>query len=120
MPRDHGEWFQIAAGVAACLIAAGLYRWFGFFGVGLFGMFILFVATRVDLQDGRGVGSDMNAGLFAQQIMAEQRFTRSEQAEWKSELRKSRRAIRYAQMVGLAFLVVGGAGFLFFDLHLGG
>ena len=29
------------------------------------------------------------------------------------------RAADYALMVGLAFLVVGGAGFLFFQLHLG-
>jgi hypothetical protein len=45
MPRDDLEIFHIAAALSTCLIAAGLYKWMGFFGVALLGLFILFVAT---------------------------------------------------------------------------
>jgi hypothetical protein len=117
MPRDARELFHVAAGLAACLIAAGLYRLFGFFGVGLLGMLILFGATSVDLQDWHGGG--MNAGLYSPRVTDDERFTRNERAGWKSERQNRRRATDYALMVGLAFFVVGGAGFLFFDLHLG-
>jgi hypothetical protein len=48
--------FEMAVGLAACLIAAGLFGLFGFIGVGLLGLFILSAATRLDLEDGRGIG----------------------------------------------------------------
>jgi hypothetical protein len=118
LPRDASELFHVACGIAASLIAAGLYRMFGFVGVGMLGLLILTVATRVDLKGGHSVGSGMNTNLYPQQVMDDQRFTRNEQAEWKSERRERRRGADYALMVGLAFLVVGGAGFAFFDLHL--
>jgi len=117
MPRDDIEWFHIAAGIAACFIAAGLYHWTGFLGVGLFGALIVFFATSVDLNDWRGSG--MSPSLYQQQVMDDERFTRNERAEWKGEHRRRLRASDYALMVGLAFLVVGGAGFLLFQLHLG-
>ena len=62
MPRDDIELFHIAAGVAAYFIAAELYKWTGFIGVGLFGVLIVFLATRVDLNDWRGSG--MSPSLY--------------------------------------------------------
>jgi hypothetical protein len=114
MPRDDIELFHIAAGVAACFIAVGLYKWMGFLGVGLFGILIIFIATSVDLNDWRGSG--MSHNLYQHQVMDDERFTRNERVEWKGERRKRLRASDYALMVGLAFLVVGGAGFLLFQL----
>jgi hypothetical protein len=114
VPRDDIELFHIAAGIAACLIAAALYRWIGFLGVGLFGMLIIFFAISVDLNDWRGLA--MNANLYQERMVNDERFTRNERAEWKGERRKRLRAADYALMVGLAFLAVGGAGFLLFQL----
>jgi hypothetical protein len=116
MPRDDTEWLHITAGIAACFIAAGLYRLMGFLGVALFGMVIIFLATSVDLNDWRGSG--MSSGLYSQ-MMDDERFTRNERTEWKGERRRRLRASDYALMVGLAFFVVGGGGFLLFQLHLG-
>lgn len=116
MPRDDIELLHIAAGVAACFIAAGLYKWTGFLGVALFGMLIIFLATSVDLNDWRGSG--MGSSLYSQRVMDDERFTRNERTEWKGERRRRLRASDYALMIGLAFLVVGGAGFLLFQLHL--
>jgi hypothetical protein len=117
MPRDDTEWLHIASGVAACLVAGGLYRWMGFLGVGLFGILIIFLAMSVDLNDWRGYG--MNGDLYQERVVADERFTRNERAEWQGERRKRWRAADYALMIGLAFLVVGGAGFLLLQLHLG-
>jgi uncharacterized protein involved in type VI secretion and phage assembly len=44
------------------------------------------------------------ADVYAQQVQAEQRFSRSEQAAWRRERKRSRRAVRSSQMLGLAFL----------------
>jgi hypothetical protein len=116
MPRDASEWFHVAASLSACMIAAGLFQLFGFIGVGLLGLFILSGATRLELQDGDGSGGGLHAGLYPHQFGDDQRFRRSVRAEQKSARHKSLQALRYAQMLGLAFVAVGGAGFLLFDL----
>ena len=107
MPLDDTELLHIAAAFAACLIAAGLYRWMGFLGVSLFGMLIIFLAMSVDLNDWRGSG--MSPSLYQQRVMDDEHSTRNERAEWKGERQRRWRAADYALMVGLAFLVVGGA-----------
>jgi hypothetical protein len=117
MPRDDIELFNIAVGFGACFVAAGLYRLMGFLGVALFGMVFIFLATSVDLNDWRGSG--MSSSLYSQRVMDDERFTRNERAEWKGERQRRWRFSDYALMVGLAFLVVGGSGFLLFQLHLG-
>jgi hypothetical protein len=120
MPRDDIEIFHIAAALGACVIAAGLYKWMGFFGVALLGLFILFVATNVDLEGGRSLGgSARNVSLFGQQIASEDNSTRSEQAALKNERKKRRRSTDYAMAVGGAFLLIGAVGFFFFQLHVG-
>ena len=92
----------------------------GFFGVALLGLFILFIATNVDLEGGRSLGgSARNVSLFAQQMEIEDSSTRSEQAALKGQRKKRRRSTDYAMAVGGAFLLVGGLGFFFFQLHLG-
>jgi hypothetical protein len=96
----------------ACFVAAALYRWIGFLGVALFGMIIVFLAVSVDLGDWRG--SAMHGNLYQQRLVDDQRYTRNEREAWKRERAKRWRASDYALMVGLAFLVVGGAGFLIF------
>jgi hypothetical protein len=108
--------FHMAAAISACLVAVGLYRWMGFFGVGLLGLIILYVATSVDLNEGRHGG--LRAGLYRRQP-EDERLTRGERAALKGERQERRRSIDYAMMVGSAFLLVGGAGFLLFQLHLG-
>jgi len=118
MPRDTSEMFHFAAALAACLVAAGLYRLFGFIGVGLTGLLILSAATRLELSDGESIGSARFPNLYAQDVMNDQGLSRSERAARLGERRRSRRAIRYAQMLGLALLVVGAGGFLLVDLHL--
>jgi len=105
--RDDREVFFIAAGLAGCLVAVGLYQWMGFFGVGLLGLLIVFVAISADMRD---------AGTSAHLMIDDKRFTRGERAERKDELRRHRRATDYALMVGLAFLVIGSLGFVVFQL----
>jgi hypothetical protein len=117
MPREDSELFHIAAGIVACFVAAWLYSRIGFLGVGLFGAVIVFLATSVDLNDWRGSG--MSPSLYQRQVMDDERFARNERVEWKGERRRRLRASDYALMIGLAFLVAGGGGFLLFQLHLG-
>jgi hypothetical protein len=118
MPRDDIEAFHIAAATASCLVAVGLYRWMGFFGVGLLGLVIVFVAAHADFEDGRGGGG--NVYLHASQIAVEERATRGEKAQLRSERAQRKRSTGFALGVGLAFLCVGNAGFLLFQLPMWG
>jgi hypothetical protein len=120
MNRDDVDLFHMAASLAACLIGTGLYAWMGFFGVGLLGLLILYVAINVDLEGGRSLGGGgRNAALFARQIAIEDGSSRSERAGMNNERRERQRSTDYAMMVGFAFLTIGGAGFVFFQLRLG-
>jgi hypothetical protein len=112
MLRDDIERSHIAMATIACFAAAGLYRWIGFLGVALFGMIIVFLAASVDLDDWRGTA--MHGNLYQQRLVDDQRYTRNEREAWKRERTRRWRASDYAMMVGLAFLAVGGAGFLIF------
>jgi len=118
MARDSEEPLRVAVGLAACFVAAGLYRMFGFLGVSMLGLFILSAALRLELEDGHGVGADDVPNLYAQQVQVAERFSRAERAAWRGEQARRRMALRYAQMLGLAILMVGGCGFAFVDLRL--
>lgn len=115
MLRDPNEWFRIAASLAACMIAAGLFRAFGFLGVAALGLLILSAAMRLELEEGSSVGPTGPGPHLRRRD--DPRFSRAELAERRSERRNSLLSLRYAQMLGLAFLVVGGGGFVVIDLH---
>ncbi len=117
MPRDDIDLFHIAAAIAACLVAVGLYRWMGFFGVGLLGLLVVFVVAKMS-------SSRMGAAAAAPCICMRGKSppkiapARSEKAGLRSD-RRRQRSSHYALTVGLAFLCVGGIGFALFQLHLG-
>ena len=65
MRREMQEIFEFAAGLSACLVAAGLYQAFGFIGVAVLGLMIASSASRLDLEDGRGVGGGNETDIYA-------------------------------------------------------
>ena len=87
----------------AALIALAVVTLFGFFGVGFFGLLILFICTQVELE------SDAGARLFAGQAQAKQTMPRAERAS---------KTTRFFRIVGIGLTLIGFGGFLYFQLGL--
>ena len=96
----------------AGLIVFAVVTLFGFFGVGFFGLLILFICTQVELE------SDAGARLFAPQAQARQNMPRAERASRGHEPSPAGKAIRFFRAVGIGLTLIGFGGFLYFQLGL--
>ena len=95
----------------AALIVYAVVTLFGFFGVGFFGLLILFICTQVELE------SDAGARLFAPQAQANQNMPRAERASQRRE-KSGIAATRFFKNVGIGLTLIGFGGFLYFQLGL--
>ncbi len=95
----------------AALVALAVVTLFGFFGVGFFGLLILFICTQVELE------SDAGASLLRAQALTRQnaRTEPSPQRHGKSPALTTTRSFR---IVGIGLTVIGFGGFLLFQLGL--
>ena len=96
----------------AGLVAFAVVTLFGFFGVGFFGLLILFICTQVELE------SDAGARLFAPQAQARQNMPRAERASQRHERSPVGKTTRFFRNVGIGLTVIGFGGFLYFQLGL--
>ena len=96
----------------ACLIVFAVVSIFGFFGVGFFGLLILFICTQVELE------SDAGARLFAPQAQAMQNMLRAERASQRHEQSSPGKTTRFFRNVGIGLTLIGFGGFLYFQLGL--
>jgi hypothetical protein len=94
----------------ASLFAFAIVALFGFFGVGFFGLLILFICTQVELD------SDAGARLFGAQ--ARQNIGRAESAARRHEPSPASRTTRFFRNVGIGLTLIGFGGFLYFQLGL--
>ncbi len=112
-PRDRERDVWLAVGAAGLLGLAWLAgSAIGWFGVGLVGLFVLFIATRIDLEGNRPIGHPMATGLHAGQYRSEAEHSRAERAARLSERGAVVSAARLAAMFGGA-LTVAGFGLFF-------
>ena len=96
----------------ACLVVFAVVSLFGFFGVGFFGLLILFICTQVELE------SDAGARLFAPQAQARQNMPRAERASRRHEQSPASKTTRFFKNVGIGLTLIGFGGFLYFQLGL--
>jgi hypothetical protein len=96
----------------AGLIVFAVVTLFGFFGVGFFGLLILFICTQVELE------SDAGARLFAAQGQARQNMPRAERASRGREQSPAGNITRFFRIVGIGLTLIGFGGFLYFQLGL--
>lgn len=114
-PRSLERLILSLVSVAALLGLAWLaWRAIGWFGVGLLGLLVLFIAVRVELEGNRPVGHQMTPGLYAGQYRGEMQAHASERAERHSERTAVIGSARLVVWLG-ALLVAAGFG-LFFAL----
>jgi len=104
----------LIAGVIAFMIVA----YTSFFGIGVVGLMIWFVTTRMDLEeDGPGaVGAGVSPGFFARQIRTKADMSRAERAALRSERSLRAQSTRFFRHLGMALTLIGAAGFLYFQI----
>jgi hypothetical protein len=101
-------------------IAAGLALWLvarlGFLGLGLIGVAVWFICTRLELEKEGAVGHELTPDLFAMQARARQGMSRSERASLRAEETLVSQGARLARFVGIGLTLIGLGGFLLFQL----
>lgn len=113
-PRNRERMVMIAlAAVGLTGLAYLAWSAIGWFGVGLLGLLVLFIALRVELEDNRPIGHQMTPGLYAGQYHSEVGQGHAERAGHSSERLALASSARLAALFGAALTVAGfGAFFL--------
>lgn len=110
----------IAIAVLGWAVAAALALWLvsrlGFLAVGLIGVAIWFVSTRLELEKEGSVGHELTPDLFAMQIRARQEMSRSERASLRAQESLLTQGARLGRHVGIGLTAIGAAGFLLYQL----
>jgi hypothetical protein len=102
----------LIAAVIAFMIVANT----GFFGVGVVGLMIWFVSTRVDLEQEGAVGVGVSPGFFAQQVRRKAEMSHAERAAVRGEKSLQAQSTRFFRHLGMALTLIGAGGFLYFQL----
>ncbi len=100
----------------ATVIAFMIVAYASFFGIGVVGLMIWFVSTRVDLEQEGAVGVGVSPGFFARQVTQKAEMSRAERAAHRGEKSVEAQSIRFFKHLGLALTLIGAGGFLYFQL----
>lgn len=106
--------FAAAAAAVACAYVG--YRVIGWLGVGIFGLIVALVAVQVDMDGAAPIGTQQNTGSFAGTIAAQDAANRAEKAGRHAEAVSRGRVLLFAKGLGAIIAVVGGIGFVLFQL----
>lgn len=90
--------------VGLAWLAFGIVGWLG---VGTLGLFVLFVAIRVDLEADRPVGPQMTPGLYASQYRNEAHANERDRAARRFDIATLLSATRIALGAGVGLVAVG-------------
>jgi hypothetical protein len=91
----------------ASLLAFVIVTLVGFFGIGLIGLLIWFICTRVELE------ADGGESLFGAQHQTRQDMTSAERASYRHEQSLAHQSTRFFKNLGIGLTVIGFAGFLY-------
>jgi hypothetical protein len=105
----------VALGLAVYAFLMVLVVGFGFLGVLITGLVVLFISYTVELEDGSAIGHPQNPELFATQRL-EQSKSPEEWAEGRAERRERLSMLKIAKLVGATLVTIGALGFYFVQL----
>lgn len=109
--------FALSAWLIASVIAFMVVAYTTFFGIGVIGLMIWFVSTRVEMEGEGGVaGSGLSPGFLAQQVQAREGMSRAERAAFHGRRLLESQSTRFFTYLGIALTVIGFGGFLLFQL----
>ena len=100
----------------AAALALGLVSRLSFLGLGLIGVGVWFVCTRLELEKEGAVGHELTPDLFAMQMKARQEMPRSDRASLRAEETLLAHVARVVRHAAIALTAIGAAGFLLYQL----
>ena len=102
--------------LAASLLAFILVSTLSFFGIGLIGLLLWFICTRIELEKDGAVGSGWTPELIARQYEARQKMSEAERAGYREEQTVAMQSVRFFRHLGIALALIGAAGFVWFQI----
>ena len=105
----------LAFGLAVCAFLVVLVVAFGFLGVLITGLVVLFISYTVELEDGSAIGHPQNPELFAMQRQVQPKSP-EEWAARRAERGERLSMLKIAKLVGAALVIIGAPGFYFVQL----
>lgn len=111
MIARKGSLGLVATAVGAAGAASLAYRIVGFVGVAILGALILFIATRIELEDEVPFSGVQGSHLLGHIASARERRTRSEKASDQANKAALLHATKFAKFIGLVLLIAGAIGF---------
>jgi hypothetical protein len=110
----------IAVGVLGWAVAGALALWLvsrlSFLGLGLIGVGVWFVCTRLELEKEGAVGHELTPDLFAMQMKVRQEMPRSDRASLRAEETLLAHVLRVVRHAAIALTAIGAVGFLLYQL----
>lgn len=100
----------------ASVVAFMIVAYTSFFGIGVIGLMIWFVSTRVDLEQDGAVGAGVSPGFLAQRVKMQAEMSRAERAARRGQRLLEAQSARFFKVLGMVLTVGGFAGFWFFQL----
>jgi hypothetical protein len=100
----------------ASVIAFLIVAYASFFGIGVIGLMIWFVAARVDMEQDGVVGAGVSPGFLAQQVRVRAEMSRGERAAQRGRQLLEKQSTRFFRWLGIALTVAGFGGFLLFQV----
>jgi hypothetical protein len=100
----------------ASVIAFMIVAYAGFFGVGVIGIMIWFVTTRVDMEQDGVVGAGVSPAFLAQQLRSRAEMSAAERAAHRGRQLLEEQSTRFFRYLGIALTVAGFGGFLLFQI----
>jgi hypothetical protein len=102
--------------LVASLIAFVLVAKFTFFGIGLIGLFLWFICTRIELEKDGAVGGGWTPELIRSQYEARQRMSYEQRAADRDEQTLAMQSTRFFRHLGMALTAIGVVGFAVFQI----
>jgi hypothetical protein len=116
----HGRTIALAVAavgwLVASLLAFVLVTRFTFAGIGLIGLLMWFITTRMELEKDAAVGSGWTPSLIASQYEARQKMSEEQRAAYREEQSVAMHSVRFFRHLGIALTLIGGAGFAYYQL----
>jgi len=116
----HGKIIVLAVAalgwLVASVIAFVIVASFTFFGIGLIGLLLWFVCTRMELENDAAVGSGWSPELIASQYDARQKMSDEQRAAHRDEQTLAMHSMRFFRNLGIALTLIGAAGFVFYQV----
>jgi len=100
----------------AAVVAFMIVAYTSFFGIGVVGLMIWFVSTRVDADQEGAVSVGVSPGFFARQVRAKAEMSHAERAALRGQKSLEAQSVRFFKHLGIALTLIGAAGFLYFQL----